>query len=356
MNSKIKKKVDILFCGLIRKEDLLRKSIKDMVSLRKKGLINNIIFSTWDYEVENNPEVSSFLRENGVIIIGSKEPSDWGKGNMRCQMKSLGIGLKRTEKGRFVLKTRPDVYIPLDFLEKVLPSKEKLKITKDLPKGNIFKYKIWIPWFEITQPFFIGDEFFFGYREDLKFLADYSTIYDKDLYLGPEIHHIRRFIKPFLKQYPIFYSSLKKPSIEKSFKNFLLERSKKYYDKLTQLKTLQKISQNNRFKTLNKLLKQDNFINYLAAYYSILYSHFYIQSPAMPDHIIYKEYSKPLIKLNTTNIDENFSKKKTREPYRLLIQTHNQDFLNNLCEGKVQNTPLAKRFIKALNQFNNTNN
>ena len=41
----IEKKVDIIFTGLIRNPELIEKSITDFASLRKKGLVNRIIFS-----------------------------------------------------------------------------------------------------------------------------------------------------------------------------------------------------------------------------------------------------------------------------------------------------------------------
>ena len=39
------------------------------------------------------------------------------------------------------------------------------EIKKNLPKGNIFKCKVWVPWFEIGKPFFMADECFFGLKE-----------------------------------------------------------------------------------------------------------------------------------------------------------------------------------------------
>ena len=94
----MKNKFDIIFTGLFRNFDLLKKSVLDFSRLRKRGLVDKIIFSTWDYEVKNNGDAASFLRKNKVEIIANKEPENKGIGNIFCQMKSLEEGLKKNRK------------------------------------------------------------------------------------------------------------------------------------------------------------------------------------------------------------------------------------------------------------------
>jgi len=198
------KEADVIFTGLVRTPDLFRKSIKEMVRLRKRGFINEIKFSTWLGEVKKYPEVNSFLKKNKIRIIESKEPKIRGSGNIWCQMKALEMGLEKTDPNRFVLKTRADVYINPIFIEKIIKEKEDLlKITKNLPNGNIFKYKIWVPYFDLKTPFYLADECFFGYRDDLKHLYHYDDSYYKDFDIGGGRGHILRFIHPFRKGYPI---------------------------------------------------------------------------------------------------------------------------------------------------------
>ena len=124
----MKKTVDIIFTGLIRNTELIKKSMMDFIQLRKKAIVSQIIFSTWDYEVKNNPEIVSFLKDNGAIILPNKEPKFRGFGNINCQMKTLEEGLKKV-KSPFVLKTRADIYIDPSFLEHLFKNKEKLSVT-----------------------------------------------------------------------------------------------------------------------------------------------------------------------------------------------------------------------------------
>src|SRR3989338_10094302 len=205
-----KKGIDVIFTGLVRTPEKFKKSITDLVQIRKDGLINQIIFSTWDYELDKYPQIFEFLRKNNVTVLANKEPEDRGLGNIWCQMKSLDIALTKVEDDRFVLKNRTDIYINPEFLRKIFKEKEKiLRITCALSKGNIFKYKVWVHYYELKTPFHMGEEAFFGHKHDIKLLVNYDASYDKKYKIGNAVSHIRRFIHPFLNQYPILYEYLK---------------------------------------------------------------------------------------------------------------------------------------------------
>ncbi len=345
--------VDIIFTGLIREHDLLKRSISDMVLLRKEGLINNIIISTWIGEPQKHPEILLFLKKNKIIILESEEPKDFGDGHIWGQMKSLEEGLNKSDYNRFILKTRTDVYIDPFFLRKLFSSKEKLlKISKDLPKGNIFRYKVWVPWFELTKPFFMGDECFFGHYHDLNLFVNYDCSYDKKYEINPDKAHVRRFIHPFLKDYPIFYDSLERYSKERYFKNTLKKLSHELYVELTKLTFLRKISEKNRFNILNRRLKEKRFIELLAIYYSILYSHFYIDSWSFPKQVVFREHSEPLFKSNGEDLERNFTKEMVRIPYGGQIYIYDMNFIDSLCEKRLNKTPLTIKFMNLIDKFN----
>ena len=194
--------VDVVFCGLIREIGMFMKSLNDLVLLRKEGLVNRIIFSTWYGEVQNNPDIYEFFKENNIEIVENESPEERGLASIWCQMKSLEEGLKVVNERRFVLKTRSDIYLPVSLLRKLFSEKERLlRITKNLPKGNIFKHKIWTHFYELKTAFFMGDSAFFGYRDDLKKLINYDKSYENeyDISLIDHGEHIMRFIHPFFE-------------------------------------------------------------------------------------------------------------------------------------------------------------
>jgi len=354
------KSVDIIFCGLVRDMDSFKKTLEDLQLLRKKELVDKIIVSTWIGEVQKTPELSSFLKDKKVLVVESKEPENRGDGNVWCQMKSLQMGLKEVNQNKFVLKTRTDVYINPDFLEKLFSEKEKiLRISYHLPKGDIFKYKIWAPWFEITKPFFMGDECFFGYKSDLNLLVNYDCSFDNENYLGPDTTHIRRFVYPFLKNYPSFNVYIKNYGNERFLKNFLMKKSYNLYDFLTRFMLLRNLSEINRFNVLKKRLKDDNFLRCLADYYIILYSHFYIDSYSFQNQILFKGNPKPILESNSSNLEDNFTRKMVLGgqlkgkfvKHGGQIYIYDMNFLRGLFEKKMNPSPLFNRLIKIIDEL-----
>ena len=345
--------VDIVFCGLVREKDLFKKSIEDMVLLRKEGLIDNIILSTWEGEIEKSPEIIPFLEKNKVRVLKTPELKDKGNGNIWCQMKSLEEGLKVIGPDKFVLKTRTDIFININFLRKLFSlKKELLKIRKNIPKGNIFKYRVWAPWFELTRPFFMGDECFFGHHHDMSLLYNYDCSYDTEYGLSGDRAHIRRFIHPFLEDYPILYKSMGKYAKDRFLKAFFINNFREFKDSLFEVKFLRVLSENNRFKILKRRLKDKDFLKNLAAYYCILYSHFYINSFSFPNQVTFREHSDLLFRSDEKDIENLFTKEKVRLPLGGQIYIYDMDFLNNLCEKKINSTILGKSLTEEVDNFN----
>ncbi len=352
--------IDVIFAGLIREHEVLERSVKDLVALRKKRLIDRIIISTKVGESDKHSTIMPFLKKYNVEIIEAEDPEInknspyYGNRDfVWCQMKNLEVGLNSIESGKFVLKTRADVYIEPRFIEKLAREKETLlKITKSLPNGNVFKYKIWVPWFELAKPFFMADECFFGLKEDLKKLYNYNKDYFEKYDLGPDVHHVMRFIDPFLEKYPVFYSSMQKYSKDRNMKNFVKRNYPKLYEKLKRYYFLKKASENSRFNILNSRLKDQDYINILAAYYYVLHSHFYIDLVSFKDQIVFRDfYSGTLPRSNNKIAENNFSKEKVRFPGSGMIYFYEMGFINALLEGNLEETPLANKLLEGIKHF-----
>lgn len=349
----IGKKVDALFCGLLRKEEMFRKSILDLNSLRKKGIVDKIIFSTWKGEMAKNPGMIEFLKQNDVKVIESEEPKIAGHGHIWCQMKSLEEGLKEIEPDKFVLKSRTDVYINPEFLYKIFTQKEKmLKIKKSLPKGDKFYYKIWIHYYELKTPFHMAEECFFAHHHDAKLLVNYDSSYDTKYNIGGGITHIRRFIHPFVNDYEILQDYLKRHSKNSFVKSLAIKFSKKFFE-IRSFKLSRRISERDKFKNLRKKLENDEFIACLAAYYSILHSHFYIDNRSFENQVTFREASEAKIKLDSYDIEKNFSEEKTYMPHTGQIYGYDEELLDNIFNNKIKETPFSQKLLKAIGEFNN---
>lgn len=363
MTERSSNKVDIIITGLMRNTELIKHSINDFIKLCRKGLVNQIIFSTWDYELEKSPDIVGFLKKNKVLIIGNKEPIERGYGNINCQMKALEEGLRRVDSQRFILKTRADIYINPIFLEYLFKNKNKiLKIKINLPNGNIFKYKFWTLYFEITKPFYLSDETYFGHYQDHQKLINYRP-YRNTYNLQSGTIHMQRWIEPFLNKYPIFRDFLENhPSVGYPNEYSLFYKGIKKIAKKNKLtfKFLNSITLRNRFKFLKKRLKEQRYINVLAAYYSILYSHFYINTECANLEINKKgiwRRGDPFNK-NVKNPDllKNFSIENATGKRQGQIYAHNDDFLKNIFEGKIESDDnFSNRLLTAIAKFNENN-
>jgi len=346
-------RVDILFTGLIRTPERFKQSIEEMKEMQKEGIIKNIILSTWVGEVEKFPDIGEFLIENGVKIIKSEEPNPRGWGNIWCQMKALDVALNQVEEGRFALKTRSDVHIKKDFLRTLFLNKKKvLKIEKDLPRGNIFKYKVWCPYFELKTIFHMADECFFGERGDMKKLVNYDGSYDTLYKVGGGINHIRRFIHPFLEKYPELYHYLKRHSKDSPLKSFLIKFSKKFFE-VREFKFVRERGKNYKINIFKKQIKDEKFLMALIVYYSIINSHFYIDSRSADNLIEWRNSSRIGPKSDVKIIENNFTADKMYQPLSGQIYIYDMELLDALFNNKFEKTRLNEILTSTIKKFYN---
>ena len=291
--------INIIFTGLIRTEDRFKKSISDFVKLKSKGLINQIILSTWVNELDNYKELRTYLIENNIKIVESTPPSQC-KGSFLHQSKSLHCGLDSIEdKSLMIFKTRADLYIEPDALVEIM----NLDLTIDKNNPNIFEKKVWLPWFEISKPFYLADECFFATFNDMNKLVNYDMIYGSYFETDSGLSHIRRFIHPFLAKYPIFNIFLK-------------------YLATTAHGTL------NRFEVLDKFMLNENYWQFIYLYYFILKNYFYI-GMEKDNYIEFREWSSSTVKL-PSDIKESFKKEYSWKKEFGHIYSNNNEWLNNI--------------------------
>ncbi|MEK6858824.1 MAG: hypothetical protein AABX53_02850 [Nanoarchaeota archaeon] len=352
--------ITVLFTGLIREYEVFKKSLEDLAQLKKEGFVDTIMLATRIGEPAKHPDMHEAFKQAGVVIIEAEDPAlnenspyYQGKDFIWRQMKGLEVGLTHIAKGTFVLKTRSDTYIEPQFIKKLATEKETLlKITKNLPKGNVFKCKVWVPWFELTKPFFMADECFFGLKEDLEKLYNYNKDYFEKYDLGTDVHHVMRFIEPFLAKYPFFTSSMSRYRKDRAMKNFLKRNFPKMYEQLKHFSFIKKASERNRFAILNARLEDQDYLDLLAAYYYVLYSHFYIDLVSFPDQIVFRDFYKGVLpRSDKKNAEKNFSVEKVRFPGSGMLYFYEQGFVNALLEGKLEKTPLQEQLTEGLRRF-----
>ncbi len=243
--------VSIIFTGLVRDKDMFLASLE---AFRGIPGVEQIILSTWQKEAEENLE---FLGEIGrlydLTLAAVPRPQSWS-GNMLSQMMSLQMGLRRVPEGNRALKTRTDVFIEPSAFTHVLAEDYSLEFPCNFARArHIFENKVWVWGAEATSPFYIHDLFFFGHKRDMAKLVNMDIRYDVMYQMSKERIHIRRFLHPFLYEFPIFERFLNIENVLGATHDFPNEY---------------------RYSVLRQLLQNDTYVRILALYYQILSLYF----------------------------------------------------------------------------------
>jgi len=196
------RRVSVIVTGLVRDPDLFARSLDRLTALKH---VDEIILATWETEAEEKSTLlSEFSHRYGLIVAAVPEPVQWS-GNLLSQMVSLYVGLGRTKKDNYVLKTRTDVYIEPDALAHVFSKDLTITVPQNFNQVRPpFDEKVCVWGLEATVPFYIHDLFFFGGHADISKLMNMDIRYDILYEMSKEKIHIRRFLHPFIHEFPIF--------------------------------------------------------------------------------------------------------------------------------------------------------
>jgi hypothetical protein len=301
--------LDILLCGLARTPELLARSLLDFSRLRRSGHVDRIVFATWQGEIDKQPGLRQQLGSAGVEVIEGRPPSSPGAGNVWAQMRSLELGLGRLDDAARVLKTRADVWIHPAFIERLCedayldPSADG-----DVRRHMCFERRIWVPWFEITKPFYLGDEAFCGTARDLRQLVNYDARYDVLYEIDAGISHLRRFMQPVLAKHPIFL-------------DYLAHGGRSGH------------ATPERFGILHIALQTKFFLGVLASYYFLLGANYRVESNIWPGQVTFRDWSIPAVQPEPDLFLENYSVHRSWRPQAGHIFAYDERWLNNVLAG-----------------------
>lgn len=180
----------ILICGLIRKIEILERSLEIYNRLLKEGIIDEIILCTDVKHNDNKPNgtyingnMIAMLKKNNVKIIEHQtlsldeikkiDPNVEARPICQTRKKNIyisiwrevynfKIGLINSPDNSFILKTRCDLFLSYDLIKKIFNNQ-----TVKLPENDIFEYKIWGGGFFFCEPLHIADYALMGYKKDL---------------------------------------------------------------------------------------------------------------------------------------------------------------------------------------------
>jgi hypothetical protein len=201
--------------GFTKREGLLPKSFAPLRALKAAGVLDRILYVTWD-KPDLDPWVAGAMAD--VELVRIPEPAVEGQPYQKkhfYQTHNIAEALKLVDRDdTLVLKTRPDVIFDPNFIAGKIrafdfvcaPSQLGKRFKQKMPRSP-FQMKIWTPWADSNQPFFLEDGIFAGLKRDVVQLATPKSddiVRDFADQRSAWIVHIARYIVPFLKDYPIF--------------------------------------------------------------------------------------------------------------------------------------------------------
>jgi hypothetical protein len=197
---------------------LLRKSFAPLRSLHRKGVIDRIVYVTWDTPA-NDGYVAPVQEWPEVELVRVPQPDvsckSWHPRGFIYQSRNIAAALDRvTDPDELVFKTRPGFLIDETVLANKIASFDKWGVAPDFSHRipiamppSPFKSRIWLPWGDAGSPFCFEDAAFMGRACDLRQLvnplAEELVLYSGDA-ISLNIAHIMRYILPFFEEWPIF--------------------------------------------------------------------------------------------------------------------------------------------------------
>ncbi len=213
----MKRKVVALVTGYNKIEFVNAICFEQLCALRRKGVIDRIIYVTWD-SPRLDELLAPIIANPDIEVIRIPEPKLTGaplENSIVFQIRNLQAALTHvTDDNTLVLKTRPDIlFLNESFLENKIVNFDELCARSTLPKridpslpAPVFKRKVWMPWGNATEPLFYNDATFLGLKCDIQKLADsgaerfLTILWDERT---DRISHTARFFNLFLSDYPI---------------------------------------------------------------------------------------------------------------------------------------------------------
>lgn len=318
-------KSDVIFCGLPRKPERLWYSLCDLAQLRSDGLVDKIVFATW--KGEPTPEIIQWSKEYNFEIIESDYPEgDSGSAHLWYQMRSQELGMSVCNKNNFILKTRTDAYCGKKILRTMFSNPEQFLAKQDSDKT--FKYRIWVPWFEITCLFYIADECIYGHYDDMEKIIHYDRSYNVEW--SP---HVIRFIHNFRTEFPYL-------------DRYILQEDAY----LEQCHKIWKLKPDERIENVLSKFSEDKTIQYMASYYLVIYKYFKI---FCTEEMRFKKYSRRWDHLSNDFFAGNFTKEKFR--WRMMFMCYDDVWIKNVVEGKMQQDQLLINLQKYIQEIENKN-
>lgn len=160
-----------IVCGVIRNEQNALAQARSLDRLRRDGLVEGVVFSTWKGEFAKHPEVARAFAQLDAIVIESEQPSVKMVGHVLHQAKAILLALASCPDGRLIIKVRPDI-VPINDMMTRIISGERAQAQARRVKPTLFEQPVFVHSGLPFWPFYINDIYYCGLKADLQKMAN----------------------------------------------------------------------------------------------------------------------------------------------------------------------------------------
>ena len=110
--------ITVLLVGQVRNQHVLLRMSENLAVLRDKGLVDQVILSTWTNEILKIRDLLPQLDAAGVTVKWVDEPvaNLSAPGNIVNQMRGVDLALETVEDTAWILRARPDLWVDFDLV------------------------------------------------------------------------------------------------------------------------------------------------------------------------------------------------------------------------------------------------
>ena len=202
-----------VMCGSINDQFDFELTLFRLLSLRKDGVISQIVLSTWNGGVEEG--LRQKLISHGVLIVTTEAPdfekNDFIESAYYPQAIQLRAALNVVPDDVFILKCRTD--FSLDVINNLLPTimdeSSNIIVTRNV--FNIdFSYKIIVSNISLNWLFEMGDKAYFGWKADIEKMVNFESL--KLLVNNQLPPDSLFFVNPFIHRFKLIRDHIRKVS------------------------------------------------------------------------------------------------------------------------------------------------
>ena len=172
----MKRRVWALVTGAIRSDLYFRIILIKLCDMRAKGIIEEIVFSTWLGEIDKFDDLRNILKKLDIILVEKPYIDEANEGVFNeliyaRQRETLANGLRIIPADVFVLRMRTDYIKGIRYLFKSIEELKNMDVKKYGDFPMIFSQKILIQIYNFTHLMFPNDRYFCGKKEDVNKLS-----------------------------------------------------------------------------------------------------------------------------------------------------------------------------------------